>query len=126
MSKVSKHIPFIGVVSNDGYVESYDYETAEKFDFHHSLALSERGCKVYEKNDTLRFVMYKGTNTYTLEGEAALDPFNEGFKQVQLFVNHVLQNGANPNIEIEVAQHYLNTEWEGRRIGKLKDWVEGI
>lgn len=123
MSVENKQVPFIGIVSKDGYVESYNYETAEKFDFHHSLALSEKGCKEYDKKETLRFVMYKGTNTYTLEGEPALDPFNNGFKQVQLFVKHALEKGATPDIKIKVAEHYLNTKWEGKLIGKLKDWI---
>ena len=123
MSEQNNEIPFIGIVSKDGYVESYNYETAEKFDFHHSFALSERGCEEYDKNETLRFVMYKGTNTYTLEGEPALDPFHNGFKQVQLFAKHVLEKGATPDIQIEIGEHYLNTEWEGKLIGKLKDWI---
>lgn len=47
------------------------------------------------------------------------------FKQVQLFVNHILKNGASPDIEIEIeieiAHHHLNKEWRGKIIAKVKD-----
>lgn len=122
MKNLIEDIPFLGIVSVDGYIESYDYKTAEECDFHHSFALTEKGCEVYESDDTLRFVMYKGTNKYNLLGEPALDPFDKGRKQIKLFVKHVLDNGASEETEIEVAQHQLNTEWEGRVIGRLKDW----
>lgn len=116
------NIPFLGIVSEDGYIESYDYKIAEECDFHHSFALSQKGCQIYDEPNTLRFIMYKGTNTYILEGSPSLDPFNKGYNQIKLFVAHVIGEGASLSTKIEVAEHYLNTEWEGKQIGTLKDW----
>lgn len=115
-------IPFIGIVSIDGYIESYDYKTAEEHDFHHSYILSEKGCRIYNEANTLRFVMYKGSNTYTLEGSPVLDPLGKGYEQIKLFIKHVLKEGAEPLTKIEVAKHHLNTEWDGKQLGTLKDW----
>ncbi|MFZ5967188.1 MAG: hypothetical protein ACOYVK_08430 [Bacillota bacterium] len=67
--------------------------------------------------------MYKGTDTYTLEGEPALDPFHKGRNQIKQFVQHVLENGASEDTKIEIAQHHWNTEWEGKVVGRLKDWM---
>lgn len=117
------NIPFIGIVSEYGYIESYDYKTAEKHDFHHSFALSEKGCEIYNQKNTLRFVIYRGTALYVLEGSPSLDPFEKGYDQIKLFVSHALDNGADPELEIEVAEQYLGTKWEGKRIGKLLDWI---
>lgn len=122
MSKIDK-IPFLGIVSKDGYVESYNYIEAEEWDFHHSLVLSKKGNKYYNEKDTLRFVRYTNSNVYTLEGSPALDPFNKGFEQIKIFVNHVLANGADPEIKLEVLDHKLEEEYDGKQLGKLKNWI---
>jgi len=67
--------------------------------------------------------MYKDSNTYTLEGGPALDPFGKGYEQIKLFIKHVLEKGADPLTKIEVAEHHLNTEWDGKPLGTLEDWI---
>jgi len=117
------NIPFIGIVAENGYVESYDYITAEEWDFHHSYVLSKEGITYYNSPNTLRFVRYSNSNIYTLEGSPSLDPFNKGFDQIKIFVNHVLVNGADPEIEIKVLDHELGTEYDGKKLGRLKNWI---
>lgn len=125
---IDKEIPFIGIISyekdlEDFYIESYNYETAQENDFHHSFCLSEKGLHLYDDDDnTLRFIMYAGDDYYTLEGNTSLDPFNTGYRQIKAFVEHVLKNGAKKNTKVKIAQHHLNTEYENKFIGTLEDW----
>ena len=94
-----------------------------KNDFHHSNALSPQGQKYYDEDNTLRFVKYVGDDKYTLEGSPALDPFEKGFRQIQIFAKHCIKTGAAPNSLFAVADHALGTPYEGKIIGKLEDWV---
>ncbi|MGC7872090.1 hypothetical protein ACPUYX_11240 [Desulfosporosinus sp. SYSU MS00001] len=121
--KNSAQKPFLGIVANNGYVESYDFETAQKFDFHHSYALSPLGQRYYDDDYTLRFVKYAGDNKYTLEGSPALDPFDKGFKQIRIFAQYCVNEGVSPDTFIAVADHALGTPYEGKVIGKLEDWA---
>jgi len=116
-------IPFLGIVSKDGYVESYNYIEAEECDFHHSFALSSTGNKYYDEEGTLRFVRYSNSDVYTLEGSPALDPFNKGFEQIKNFAKHVVANGADLAIEITVLDHKLGTEYDGKKLGTLENWI---
>jgi hypothetical protein len=115
--------PFLGIVAKNGYLEAYDLKTAKNHDFHHSYALSPEGSKYYDDDDTLRFVKYYGDDEYTLEGSPALDPFNMGSKQIQIFAKYCIEAGASPNTPVTVADHALGTPYEGKNIGTLKDWV---
>lgn len=120
---ISTEEPFLGIVAKNGYVESYDLTTAKRYDFHHSYALSIEGSKYYDDDNTLRFVKNVGDDKYTLEGSPALDPFGKGFMQVQIFARHCINAGATPDTLIAVADHALGTPYEGKIIGKLKDWI---
>lgn len=114
---------FLGIVGTNGYVEAYDYKTAEKYDFHHSNALSPKGQKYYDDDGTLRFVKYYGDCKYTLEGSPALDPFNKGLRQIRIFARYCVEAGSTPDTQLAVADHALGTPYEGKIIGKLEDWV---
>lgn len=122
-AKVPKEIPFLGIVGKNGYKESYGYTKAEESDFHHSYALSPEGADVYNSDDTLRFVRYGNEKAYTLEGNPSLDPFGKGFKQIQQFADHVIENGASKDIPVKVAQQHLGTEFEGKTIGTVGDFA---
>jgi len=115
--------PFLGIVAQNGYVEAYDFKTAEKYDFHHSYALSPQGQKYYDDDDTLRFVKYFGDSMYTLEGSPALDPFKKGFSQIKIFARYCVKAGSAPETLFAVADHELGTPYEGKIIGRLEDWV---
>ena len=121
--------PMVGIVTRDGYVESYNYSKGKKFDFHHNFIMSQKAITTMEDiddNNALRFIHYNkctqhDKNTYTLEGEPALDPFNKGAKQIKKFVEHVLENGADPTMEVEVLNHHLGSIWEGKTLGTLSE-----
>lgn len=115
--------PFVGLVSEDGYIESYGLEKAKECDYHHQYALSSKGLDYYDKQGTLRFVKYFGDNKYTLEGSPALDPFGVGYNYIRLFAKHCSDLGASLDTAIRIADHKLNTEYEGKEIGTLKDWL---
>ena len=115
--------PFVGLVSENGYIESYGLKKAKECDYHHQYALSQEGLKYYDSDNTLRFVKYSGDSIYTLEGSPALDPFGKGYIQIKLFAKHCVSLGADTNTPIRVADHALKTEYEGRIIGTLQEWV---
>lgn len=120
-----KKLPFIGIVSKDGYVESYDYYKAKENDFHHSFCLSEEGLKHYDSDETLRFVLNGPHNGYekihiALEGNPALDPFKSGKKQIKQMCELYLSFGADENISLKVEYHCLGTKYENEIIGSLK------
>lgn len=116
-------IPFVGIVGINGHVESYDYETAEKNDFHHNFIMSQKGLDIYNNDDTLRFVMYSGSCIYTLEGGPSLDPFGAGETQIRIFASHALAKGAPLQTPIQIAEQNMLSEWEGRLIGSIEDWL---
>ncbi len=115
-------VPFVGLVSKEGYIESYSYQTAKQHDFHHSFVLSSKGETLYYRDDTLRFVQYPGSQTYTLEGGPSLAPFEAGERQVMLFAQHVLKRGASPKTPVVVAEQHMGTPYEGKCIGTLDAW----
>ena len=122
--KEHKKTPFIGIVTKDGYLEWYDYYTAQENDFHHSFCLSERGLKEYDSDDTLRFVLNGPHNGYNrlciaLEGNPALDPYNTGRKQITIMRGLFLKLGADENISLKVEDHKLDTRFENKIIGIL-------
>lgn len=124
--KTFNQIPFLGIVAQDGYIESYDYDVASENDFHHSYCLSSQGIRYYRTEGTLRFVRYDNDPCYTLEGTPALSPFEQGFRQIQWFAKHCLQQGADPSTPIEVLDHGLGTPYEGKSLGTLQDWASSV
>jgi hypothetical protein len=118
-----KGVPFLGIVGEKGYIESYDQDKAQKSDYHHSFALSIKGNEIYEQDSTLRFVRQGNSKTYTLEGGPTLDPFGKGFAQIKQFAAHVIKEGAPLDSPVSVGQQHLGTEFEGKSIGTLADFV---
>lgn len=114
-------MPIIGIVLENGCVESYDYETAVKYNFHHSFIMSLKGNSNINYDNTLRFVQLEGENFYTLEGEPALEPRTIGKKQISIFAAHCIEKGVNPNTRVKIKDHKLGTYYEGLVIGCLKD-----
>lgn len=121
--------PFVGIVTKDGYIESYNYKTAKKHDFHHSFIMSKRAKDAMgsiDDNNALRFIHYNkctpyDENTYVLEGEPALDPFGKGVKQLRKFVKHVLDNGAAPSMRVKVLNHHLGSDWDSKTLGTISE-----
>lgn len=118
-----KGVPFVGLVSEDGYVESYGLENAARCDYHHNYTLSPKGIRYYYKDNTLRIVRYANEDKYTLEGSPVLDPFGKGFDQIRIFARHCLEYGAEPDVLIKVADHKLGTKYDGEILGSLKLWA---
>lgn len=121
--------PIIGVVAPDGYIEGYTLRVAKEADFHHHFALSSKGLNYYENvDDSLRWIWYEAggkfdKHTVTLEGNTILDPYGKGKKQIQQFADHMIDQGAHPDMGIDIAQMKLGTEFEGKSIGTLRDWT---
>lgn len=117
-------VPMVGIVTKDGHVESYSYKKAKQQDFHHTFLMTEKALDSFDFDSTLRFLHYDkctkfDKNMYTLEGDPALDPFGKGAKQMERFVSHVLKHGANPCMNVEIADHKMHTDYEGKIIGTL-------
>ena len=121
---MDKQTPIIGIVLNDGAVESYDYETAAKNNFHHSFILSLNDKKEIDYDSVLRFVKLKNEEFYTLEGEPSLDPHIIGKKQISHFATHCIERGVNPLTRVKIKDHKLGTYYEGKFIGALKDFIK--
>lgn len=113
-------IPFVGIVTRDGYIESYNYETGEKNDFHHSFIMSDRALTDFEVDSTLRFTL--GSDHYYLEGHPAIDPNRYGQRQIRQFARYAMAHGAPADIPIYIADMKMRTAYEGRSIGTLGDW----
>jgi hypothetical protein len=121
---MEKNIPVIGVVFNNGQIESYDYITALKNNFHHSFIMSSQDKKEIDYDSVLRFVRLENEAFYTLEGEPSLDPYTIGKKQITAFAAHCVENGVDPNTRVKIKDHKLGTYYEGRFIGALKDLIK--
>jgi hypothetical protein len=119
-----KFVPIIGVVLTDGYVESYDYETAVKNNFHHTFIMGSQDKKEIDYDSALRFVKLRGEPFYTLEGEPALEPYAEGKEQIVMFATHCIKNGVDPNTKVRIRDHKLGTKYEGSFIGSLSDFYK--
>lgn len=117
--------PFIGMVTADGKVESYNYEQAKRADFNHSMVVSDM--KAYDKDSTLRFVRNDNSDTFTLEGNVAIDPTTpESKKQLALFAKEMIDRGADPNMKVKLADQKLpanEAKFQGLVIGKLNDFL---
>jgi hypothetical protein len=116
-------VPVIGIVLQNGYVESYDYKMAAANDFHHSFIMASKTLGDYNYDDTLRFVKLPGENYYTLEGEPALEPYTTGKNQICAFAVHCISKGIDPNTRIKIKDHKLDTTYEGAFIGSLKKFI---
>lgn len=121
---MENYIPVIGVVFEDGRIESYDYNTALKNNFHHSFIMSSKDKREINYDSVLRFVKLENEGFYTLEGEPALDPHTVGKKQISVFAAHCVENGVNPTIRVKIKDHKLGTYYEGKFIGYLKDLIK--
>lgn len=117
-------VPVIGIVLQNGYVESYNYKTAVANDFHHSFIMDSKTLGEFNYDETLRFVQLPGENYYTLEGEPALEPYTIGKKQICYFATHCVSKGIDPNTRIKIKDHKLDTRYEGTFIGALKNFIE--
>jgi len=117
-------VPIIGIVLENGYVESYDQETALKHNFHHSFIMSSKDKKEINYDLALRFVKLQGEEFYTLEGEPALEPYKLGRKQISIFAKYCIEHGSNPNTRVKIKDHKLGTRYEGLTIGCLKDFYK--
>ena len=115
------NIPFVGIVSKEGYTESYDYKKAEKYDFHHDYIMSQKALQSFDYDKTLRFTYNKKDDAYKLEGVPSLDPFGKGSKQIKKFINHISKKGANPKTRIMIEDQRLNTPYEGTTIGTVEN-----
>ncbi|NGY88300.1 hypothetical protein F6Y05_35425 [Bacillus megaterium] len=116
---IDEGIPFLGILSQNGYTEYYDELTAEKNDFHHSFCLSEEGLEKYDNDNTLRFIYYLEDNLLNIKGNAALDPFNKGKILMRNMTKLLIEKGIPSDASVFVENHYLNTQYEGKIIGKL-------
>lgn len=108
----------------NGYIESHDYKTALKNNFHHAFIMSAQDKKEINFDSALRFVKLEGEAFYTLEGEPALEPHTIGKKQISVFSAHCIENGVDPNTRIKIKDHKLGTYYEGLFVGSLKDFYE--
>lgn len=120
---VEKGIPFIGIISKDGYIEYYDELTAEMNDYHHSFCLSEKGLEYYDDDSTLRFIYYEEDKQINILGDPALDPFEKGLIQLKKMCELLKSNGVPSTTDIFVEQHHLNTKYENKVIGQLKTFI---
>lgn len=121
---IDKYIPIIGIVLEDGHVESYDHETAVKHNFHHTFIMSSQDKKEIDYDSALRFVKLENEDFYTLEGEPALDPHTIGKKQISFFAAHCIENGVDPNTRVKIRDHKLGTFYENRFVGCLNDFYK--
>lgn len=117
-------VPIIGIVLEDGHIESYDLETALKHKFHHSFIMSSKEKKSIDYDQALRFVKLEGEDFYTLEGEPSLEPYSTGRKQISAFAAYCIENGVNPNTRLRIKDHKLGTRYEGLVVGCLKDFYK--
>lgn len=117
-------MPAIGIVLQNGYVESYNYAKALEHNFHHSFIMSSQDKKGIDYDSTLRFAKLEGEDFYTLEGEPALEPYTVGKNQISIFAGHCIEKGVNPNTKIKIKDHKLGTYYEGLFIGCLKDFYK--
>ncbi|MHC1684533.1 MAG: hypothetical protein AB6733_16585 [Clostridiaceae bacterium] len=117
-------VPIIGIVLENGNVESYDYKTAIKNNFHHSFIFSSMNISPVDYDQALRFVKLEGEAFYTLEGEPALEPHTIGKKQIAVFAEHCIEKGVDPNTRVKIKDHLLGTRYEGTYIGVLKDFYK--
>ncbi|MFW6008651.1 MAG: hypothetical protein ACOCP8_05225 [archaeon] len=121
LRKISNKKPFIGIVTSNNEVESYNREEAEKHDYHHTFIFSEEGLQQFDNDDTLRFVVYDNNNYITIEGNSSLDPFGDGYKQIQLMAQEYNKYGF--NMDIVVANQHMGTRYEGKKIGNVSDFL---
>lgn len=122
--EIDKYIPIIGIVLEDGHVESYDYETAAKHNFHHTFIMSSNDKKEIDYDSALRFVKLANENFYTLEGEPALEPHTIGKRQISFFAEHCIENGVDPSTKVKIRDHKLGTFYENRFVGCLSDFYK--
>lgn len=118
-SIIEKGIPFIGIITKSGYIEYYDELTAEKYDYHHSYCLSEEGLEYYEQDSTLRFTYYEKEKEIVIKGIPSLSPFIDGCYQLKKLAELFFKHNIPRDTSIYVEQQYLNTQYEGKEIGKL-------
>jgi len=123
---IGNYIPIIGIILENGDVESYDHETAVKHNFHHTFIMSSSDKKEINYDSALRFVKLDGEEFYTLEGEPALDPHIVGKKQISIFAEYCIKNGIDHNTKLKIKDHKLGTYYEGLFIGCLKDFYKII
>jgi len=116
-------MPIIGIILENGYIESYDHKTAEKHNFHHTFIMSSQDKKEIDYDSALRFVKLDGEEFYTLEGEPALEPRTTGKKQISFFATYCVENGVDSNTKVKIKDHKLGTYYEGQFIGCLKDFI---
>lgn len=122
---MENYVPIIGIVLENGYVESYDYKIALKHNYHHTFIMSSQDKKEIDYDSALRFVKLESEDFYTLEGEPALEPHTIGKKQIGVFSAHCIENGVNPDTKVKIKDHKLGTYYENMFIGSLKDFYKG-
>lgn len=111
------NLPFVGVISKEGYIEHYTYQVAEENDFHAYFCLTEKGGELFDDEETLVFTLnskvngYENTHIY-ITGNPSLDPLDAGRKQITLMCD--IFRKINPNIDLEIYAEKL--------IGTMKDF----
>lgn len=117
-------VPIIGIVLENGDIESHDYRTAVNNNFHHAFIISSKYKNEIDYDSALRFVKLDGEEFYTLEGEPALEPHTIGKKQISFFAAHCIEHGVNPYTRLKIKDHKLGTYYEGMFVGCLKDFYD--
>jgi len=120
---MSKSLPFIGVVLSNGQIEAYDEDAAKKADWHHSSLFTDKGLEAFDNDSTLRFVRMEGENDITLEGSPSLDPFESGWNSISKLSQYLINFGMSSNTILKIGQQYMGTEFEGKQIGTIDDFL---
>lgn len=113
------NVPFVGIIGQTGFIESYDYKTGKTFDFHHDHIMSPKALTIFDYDSTLRFILQN--NKHIISGAPSLSPFDRGSRQIKKFTSHVLSKGAHPSTLVKVEQQGLGTPYEGKKIGTLAE-----
>ena len=120
-----KNIPAIGIVFPNKKISSYSLKDALYYE-HHSLILDEEDYKIWEsEDDNLRFVYYHTSNMIGLKGNPSLYPFEKGnYDMITTLIRYLTKNGLPIDTKIFIENQYLGTDYEGKMVGTLEDWID--
>lgn len=114
------------MLTADGRFEHYGLIDAVAAHWHHSWLVSD--IEAYDRDDTLRYRVVRSPRPphgqiLQLAGDAALDPYDTGTKQIETLAAELFRRGMPDHIRVDRAEMGFKTLHDGPRLGVLADWL---
>lgn len=107
------------MIKADGKSEHYNRQEGDAGFWHHTYIMKDKDA--YYLDSTLRYV--RRNNEIEIMGNAAKDPFDTGFAQIEQLASELVGRGVDHDLPIRVAVMHSFTEYDNNTIGVLRDWA---